>query len=211
LASNPRLSAFIRVRLKMARFDLDQAVAQVEARLPYTDASMARPFLLMLSGLPGTGKSFLARRLSAALRAPVIETDLVRKTLFPNPTYSADESAVVHWVSRLLMKKLLARGVPIILDATNLIESQRELIYHLAEQAGARLVIVQTVAPPEVVRARLERRFSQRDPEDLSDATWGVYRRMAERQQPIRRPHLVVDTSEDLELAVPKIIREVIR
>lgn len=195
----------------MARFDLDQAVAQVEARLAYTDASAARPFLLMLSGLPGTGKSYLARRLSERLRAPVIESDMVRKTLFPQPSYSADESAVVHWVSRLLIKKLLARGVPVILDATNLIESQRELIYRLAEQAEARLVIVQIVAPPEVVRERLERRLVQREPEDISDATWGVYRRMAERQQPIRRPHLVVDTSEDIEPALEKIIREVTR
>lgn len=195
----------------MARFDLDQAVAQVEARLPYTEDSRARPFLIMLSGLPGTGKSYLARRLSERLRTPVIETDFVRKTLFPQPSYSADESAIVHWVSRLLMRKLLARGVPVILDATNLIERQREMVYHVAEQAGARLVIVQTVAPEEVVRARLERRLTQRDPEDISDATWNVYRRMAERQQPIRRPHLVVNTSEDLEPAIDKIIREVTR
>ncbi len=195
----------------MARFDLDQAVAQVEARLPYTEDSRARPFLIMLSGLPGTGKSYLARRLSERLRAPVIETDFVRKTLFPQPSYSADESAIVHWVSRLLMRKLLARGVPVILDATNLIERQREMVYHVAEQAGARLVIVQTVAPEEVVRARLERRLTQRDPGDISDATWSVYRRMAERQEPIRRPHLVVNTSEDLEPAIDKIIREVTR
>ncbi|MER3545433.1 MAG: hypothetical protein C4311_12765 [Chloroflexota bacterium] len=195
----------------MARFDLDQAVAQVEARLPYTDSSLARPFVIMLSGLPGTGKSYLARRLSERLRAPVIETDFVRKTLFPQPSYSADESAIVYWVSRLLMRKLLARGVPVILDATNLIERQREMVYHVAEQAGARLVIVQTVAPEEVVRARLERRLTQRDPGDISDATWSVYRRMAERQEPIRRPHLVVNTSEDLEPAIDKIIREVTR
>jgi hypothetical protein len=195
----------------MARFDLDQAVAQVEVRLPYTEDSRARPFLIMLSGLPGTGKSYLARRLSERLRAPVIETDFVRKTLFPQPSYSADESAIVHWVSRLLMRKLLARGVPVILDATNLIERQREMVYHVAEQAGARLVIVQTVAPEEVVRARLERRLTQRDPGDISDATWSVYRRMAERQEPIRRPHLVVNTSEDLEPAIDKIIREVTR
>lgn len=195
----------------MARFDLDQAVAQVEARLPYTDGSVARPFVIMLSGLPGTGKSYLARRLSDRLRAPVIETDFVRKTLFPQPSYSADESAIVHWVSRLLMRKLLARGVPVILDATNLIERQREMVYHVAEQAGARLVIVQTVAPEEVVRARLERRLTQRDPGDISDATWSVYRRMAERQEPIRRPHLTVNTSEDLESAIDKIVREVTR
>jgi hypothetical protein len=34
---------------------------------------------------------------------------------------------------------------------------------------------------------------------------------MAERQEPIRRPHLVVNTSEDLEPAIDKIIREVTR
>jgi predicted kinase len=195
----------------MARFDLDHAVAQVETRLDYADASSAQPFLLMLSGLPGTGKSSLARQLSERLRSPIVETDVVRKTLFARPAYSADESAVVHWVSRLLIKKLLSRGVPVIFDATNLVESQRGTLYHTAEQVGVKLVIVRVVAPPQVVYERLQRRQRARESEDISDATWDVYRRMAERQQPIRRPHLVVDTNEDLQPALAKIIREVTR
>lgn len=188
-------------------FDLVQAVAEIEKRLANTDETTARPVLIMISGLPGTGKSYLARKLVEQLLFVVIETDFVRKTLFPRPTYTAEESGWVHRTSQALMRKLLSKGVRVIFDATNLVQHQREMIYHIAERAGARLVIVRTVAPEEVVRERLERRKEEPAPEDISDADWRVYKRMSQRQQPINRTHLVIDTSVDIDEAARKILR----
>jgi len=161
----------------------------------------------MLVGLPGTGKSYLARKLAQKEPFVILEADFVRKTLFPNPTYSGEESAFVHQVVHALLARFLRRGVRVIYDATNLIEWQREFVYHLADRAGARLIIVHTVAPPQVVQARLDKRQQNRSPGDLSDADWSIYRRMERRQEPIRRPHLVIDTTGDLEQAVHKILR----
>jgi len=188
-------------------FDLDQAVARVEKQLANTEETTAWPVLVMLCGLPATGKSYLARRLVERVPFVIVETDFVRKTLFPAPTYSAQESNLVHRVCHALMEKLLRRGARVIFDATNLLEFHRERVYRLARRAGAKLVVVQTVAPEEVVRERLEKRRVARAPDDISDATWAIYKRMASVQQPIGHPHLTVDTSGDLEQAVNKILR----
>jgi predicted kinase len=193
--------------MEVMEAELAQAVDTIEAALANTDQITAQPILIVVSGLPGTGKSYLARRLTERLPFVIVETDFIRKTLFAQPTYSAEESGWVHRVGHALIDRLLRKGVRVIFDATNLVEFQREMLYHLADKAGAKLIIVQTHAAEEVVRQRLERRHEVRDPHDLSDADWRIYKRMAGRQQKIRRPHLIVDTSADLDAAITKILR----
>ncbi len=187
--------------------DLEKAVAEVESKLTNTSYVTAYPVLIMLSGLPGTGKSYLARKLCEKIPFVVVESDFVRKTLFNPPTYSPRESALVHRVCHILIDRFLKKGLRVIFDATNLSEVHREYVYRLADKNNAKLVIVQTVAPEEVVRERLEKRHKARDDHDISDADWEVYSRMKQYQQPISRPHIVVDTSRDLEEEIQKILR----
>ncbi len=189
---------------------LPQAVAKVEAQLlPSEMATTAYPALIIMSGLPGSGKSYLSQRLADQLPAVIVESDRVRKVLFSHPTYSAEESTDVHRTCQEVMRRLLARGIRVIFDATNLVEFQRERLYSLAERSGTPLLIVRTVASEQVVRERLERRTAKA--EGSSDADWQVYRRMSESEQRIRRPHLCVDTTHDVEDAVQKVMRAIRR
>src|SRR5437764_421718 len=52
--------------------------------------------LILLSGLPGTGKSHFAAAIQARHPAAVVRSDEVRKQLFPYPTYSAGENGFVY-------------------------------------------------------------------------------------------------------------------
>ena len=181
-----------------------------EAFLPAEVETTAEPTLVVLSGLPGTGKSYLSGILAQRLGAVIVESDRVRKTIASSPTYSAAESELVHRVCRIAARMLLQRGANVIYDATNLIEFQREVIYHLADKAGAKLVIVQTVAPEEVVRERLERRKNLENPGDISDADWRIYQAMRRgmgQGSRFGRNFMVVDTSGDSEEAVARILR----
>ena len=81
---------------------------------------VAKPFLILVSGLPGTGKSYFSRRLSEKVPIAVVETDTLRKSLFPTPLYSADESSRLFQASHLLIEDLLRSGIPVLVDATNL-------------------------------------------------------------------------------------------
>jgi predicted kinase len=192
-------------------FDLPTAVAAVEKVMHLPLETTAHPVLIVLCGLPGTGKSYLSRQLSTRLPAVVMETDFVRKTLFPAPTYTFEESKRVHRVAQALIVRYLRQGRHVISDATNLREFHREMLYHLADVAGAGLVVVRVVASQEVVRERLELRQVTRAEGDISDADFSIYQRMRRDEEPIRRPHLVVDTSQDLEEGLAKILRAVRR
>jgi len=187
---------------------LAKAVAAVEAALDLAGEPVAQPVLLLLCGLPGSGKSHLARLLRPHLSAAIVESDHVRRILFAQPRHTGPESAWVFAVCHALIANLLGRSRSVIFDATNLIEHNREHLYRLADRAQAKLVVVRTVASEDVIRQRLAGRSQHPDPLDHSDADVAVYERMRPSEQPIRRPHLVVDTTQDIQQAVRRILRE---
>jgi predicted kinase len=166
-----------------------------------------RPALVVLVGLPGTGKSRFAEALRKRSGAVVLESDDLRKRLVGEPTYSAEESRRLFDTIHGAIDRLLGAGAAVVLDATNLAEREREPLYAIAEQRGARLVLARLVAPGSVVRERLAGRPG--DADSRSDADIEVYRRMRFREEEIRRPHYVVDTSRDIEPVLAKIVGEI--
>jgi hypothetical protein len=184
-------------------------VEQLASSLGELPEAVAWPALVMVSGLPGTGKSYFCRRLAERLPFVVLESDALRRALFPSPAYSPEETHRLFKAIHLLIKKLLKKGISIILDATNLSERYREYIYSITEHLGVKLVLVRVEAPPEVVRQRLGARV--RDAESKSDAGWEVYQKMRPTADRIRRQHFAVDTSRDIAPVVDKVVRKVAR
>ena len=186
-------------------------VSLLRESLPPLPEPVAHPALVVVSGLPGTGKSHFCRRLAEKLELVILESDSLRKLLFPSPTYGKEESARLFRTLHGLLEELLRKGVSVALDATNLEEHNREQLYHIADQAGARLVIVRMEAPPEVVEQRLQRRAKKEDQADHSEADWNVYTKMKPTADRIGRNHFAVDSSKDIAPVIDKIVRLVNR
>ncbi|MGB9723605.1 MAG: YegS/Rv2252/BmrU family lipid kinase [Chloroflexia bacterium] len=184
-----------------------QAARRVRAALHLPSGRLPRPALVLLCGLPGTGKSHLARCLAERLPLVIVSSDQVRRLLFPHPAYTPEEHHIVHSTCLEVVAGLLEEGDSVIFDATNLLRRHRQRYYTLAEEKGAALLILQTTAAPEVVRRRLQEREEGRLPDDESEADWAVYLDYAGKMEPIRRPHRVVDTGGDLSAAVEEIAR----
>ncbi|RJQ38685.1 MAG: ATP-binding protein [Dehalococcoidia bacterium] len=184
--------------------ETDSDVARLEETLGTLPQPVARPGFIVISGLPGTGKSHLASLLAKRLHYLVLESDRLRKVLFPRPSYQPGESARLFAAIHRLIETLLKKGISVILDATNLSERNREYLYSIADRAGAKLVIAAVEAPPETVKIRLTTR---RKAPDGSEADWSVYQKMKAEVEKIGRHHLVVDTSQDTGPAIEKIAR----
>ncbi|MFC1929404.1 AAA family ATPase [Chloroflexota bacterium] len=186
-------------------------VQLLEESLEPLPEPVAEPVLIVVSGLPGTGKSYFCGKLAERLPLLVLESDTLRQKLFPMPSYTAEESAWLFQAIHQLIAGLLRRGISLALDATNLSEQFRERLYSIADRQKARLIIVRVEAPPEIAYQRLQARVDKINPADKSDADWQVYQKMKSTVQKIQRNHYAVDTSRDITPVLDKIVRAVKR
>ena len=173
-----------------------------------TPAPRRAPFLVVVSGLPGSGKSHFSRELCRRYPLAHLNSDTLRRALFPHPSHGPDESARLFAAVHALLKRLLSRGVSAVLDATSLKEEHRRPLYEIAERAGAGLIIVRTEAPEAVALERLAARAEGAGAEDASDATEAVYSRMKSEVEPVGRPCITVDTSRDITPALEAVLQQ---
>ena len=168
----------------------------------------AAPFLVLLSGLPGTGKSYFAQELSRRLPFLIVGSDRMRKALVPDPKYDRPEHARVFAASHQFIEDLLQEGYRVVFDATNLNENIRRGAYEVAQRANSPMCLVWFTAPQAIVRRRLNDRSSGLKSDSHSDADWQIYCRLRPGAEPIKRPHLKVDSSQSISAALDQVLRQ---
>jgi|Deesub1362A_J573_1020465.scaffolds.fasta_scaffold00057_124 hypothetical protein len=160
--------------------------------------------LILLCGLPGTGKSTLAKRITRRYSATILQTDEVRKEIIKKPTYSQEEKRLVYKVVFLITKYLLKSKRNVILDGTFYKRKLRNEAYKIADECKNRFIIIECTAPEEVIKKRMKRRISKG--RGLSDADYDVYLKIKKQFEPIRREHLTVDTTKPFNTCVDEIL-----
>lgn len=140
----------------------------------------------MFAGLPGSGKSTLARELHKQLpNATLIQSDVIRKQMFPIPTYDGAESGSVFSLINSYIEKALCEDRDVIFDATNLREGNRKTVYKIAKRFNARVFLLLVVVPDDIAIERLKMRKSElkmrKSDKNMSDANEDIYRRMQKR------------------------------
>ena len=164
------------------------------------------PRVLMLAGLPGAGKSEFARRVNARRRFLTLESDRLRKSLFPRPEYTGAENRRLFDACHRVMGEFLGQGYPVLFDATNIRERDRAPVYDIARRYDAPLAVVVVTAPRAVVRQRLRRREAGQGAGGWSDAGWAVYCRMAPGWEPVTGPYILADTGRDVGPALRRVL-----
>jgi adenylylsulfate kinase len=86
---------------------------------------------IWVTGLPGSGKSVVSEALLTILkkkRIPVqlLSSDVLRKVMTPNPTYSIEERDIVYATLVYIATLLTENGVNVVIDATGNLRRYRE-------------------------------------------------------------------------------------
>jgi aminoglycoside phosphotransferase family enzyme/predicted kinase len=156
-----------------ARQLLDLALRHVEA---------SRVRLVLVGGLPGSGKSTVSTRLATETGWPVFHSDVVRKELagidpetsmaagYHEGLYRPDHTAATYRSLLDTARQRLERGESVILDASWTDAAFRADAEALAETTSSDLVALRCVAPFEVASRRLRERVAKTG----SDADPGV-------------------------------------
>ena len=161
---------------------------------------------IILAGLPGAGKSTLARALSVRLGGVILDKDRVREALFPDALtdYTREQDdlcmrAIYEAAVYLSRQGLNGQGMAAYVFLDGRTFSRREQIeeaVHAAEQAGAVCRILHVVCADDVAEARL----SAQDPtHPARNRDAHLYRMVKNRFEEIARPHATVDTTNGVE------------
>ena len=156
--------------------------------------------LVLLTGLPGSGKSHLARALAVQLTADVLNRDTVRDAIFPahDLDYSAAQNELASQVTYQVAEYILSRDPHRILILDGRPFSKRiqiEEVVRLAEHVNHQLYVIHCWAPDAVVHRRLEE-----DMRHTGNAAAGrnmeKYLRIKESFEPLAIEHLSVNTNQ---------------
>ncbi len=149
-----------------------------------------KPCLLLVGGLPGAGKSTLARALAEQANFTVIRSDEVRKelaqrsNLLPAPSSFGQGIYAPSWTARTYAEclhqaeQLLFEGKRVLVDASFGEDEQRQAFLRAATRLGVPGVFLLCRADAATARARLGKRRG-----DVSDADWSVFQEAARRWQ----------------------------
>ncbi len=178
-----------------------------------------KPALLIVCGLPGTGKSTLAAGIASRTGFTHLLSDAVRKELAGlRPTEAAPEGYgegiySEHFTERTYAElgrrafEFLKKGRSVILDATFSKRRYLKKAMEAAERAGAEVKIIECIASSATVRARLEeRRWASGN---VSDADWRIYIGKKAAFEELAGPRLAAAAESPLSENLLKVFREV--
>jgi predicted kinase len=158
--------------------------------------STTHPILILMYGLSGSGKSWIAERLAPVLGAVHLRSDVERKRLagiaqaahsesgLEQGLYSREATTRVYQHLVRCAGDTLAGGYTTIVDATFQRREDRAQFHDLAVELGVAACIVKCEAPPEALRARINARRQRGG--DPSDADLSVLRWQEVHCEPIQ-------------------------
>lgn len=140
--------------------------------------------LIIITGLPGTGKTTLATALAQRLDAEHYNTDMIRSDLGLRGQYDSDTKEQVYLALLESAKGGLQTGNIVVVDGTFYQSQLRSRFDQLARSQAAAVHWVELWADPDLIQKRVSKRRT------YSEADFEVYLKIKSTYEPILSPHL---------------------
>lgn len=163
--------------------------------------TLPRPKLLMITGLPGTGKTTVASALAKRLQAEHFNTDMIRQEMGLRGQYDPETKEQVYSILLERTREALAAGKTVVVDGTFYRSKLRD---EFRQQLNAQLIPIYWLelwAEDELIRKRVSKARA------YSEADFEIYLKIKATYEPILEPHLRLESKDaNLEQLVEEII-----
>lgn len=140
--------------------------------------------IIMVIGLPGTGKTTFAKSLAEALDAQHINTDIIRDSINKRGQYDPETKAKIYKEMLEQAETALNKGQNVVLDGTFFKKELRKPYREMATKYQANLYWMEIKAKEDVIRTRVSQRRA------YSEADFEVYLKIKSQYEPLEAPHL---------------------
>jgi predicted kinase len=158
------------------------------------------PLLVLVTGLPGVGKTTFARALAEKIRARHLNTDIIRDTLGLRGRYDDNSKQKIYRAMEAQTAEALRAGERVVVDGTFYRKELRAPYREIGKQAEASVYWLAIEAPEAVVKKRVSQK------RDYSEADYVVYLKIKDAWEPLDQPHLALP-SAPLEEMLDKALR----
>ncbi|MBU4032500.1 MAG: ATP-binding protein [Candidatus Thermoplasmatota archaeon] len=169
----------------------------------FTSKGPGNPRLLVMSGLPMSGKSYLSNLISVKMdgKVCIVRTDgfrpVVAKHMGRNqPMYDKEEHTLVFEIGRRLISAALDNGWSVIADATNLTELYRKWAVDAAKDRSVRVLAAFLEISPETAMDRV--REKDRDGSAASPAVYALLSYEKEQIEKCSIHYIVINSEIDV-------------
>ena len=184
--------------------------------------SKSPPFLIVIYGNIGTGKSYLAKHLQALTGFSCLQSDIIRKKTFRIPPFSHKKGKINQGVYdketiRRVYEKmidaafsLLSKNKSVILDATFAKKIFRDKIIVLAKKIKVPYIFIECQLSEKIILERLKKRKKEKE---VSDADIYVYFKKKKEFEPIKisKAHYrKINTSLSINSQIDRVLKKVL-
>ncbi len=114
-----------------------------------------QPYLILLIGIPGSGKTFFAEKFAKAFNTPFINLNDLRFDLFAAPEFTKDEESHLETIGRSILPELMRSRRAIMIEGGLEARSDRMAYRQIAKQNNYEVVTVwvQNTEPTALYRS----------------------------------------------------------
>lgn len=146
------------------------------------------PMLVVVFGLPGSGKTYFATQLAARLNARLVSSDELRKQMFDTPTYTEDEKKEIYAAIYRQAKACCLKQETLVIDATYYKEQYRQqLLQGLG--TSTHVIFIEVITREHIAKSRLAKK------RPFSDADFSVYQQIKKEWEPFVGEHLQLEST----------------
>ncbi|MEM6997908.1 MAG: ATP-binding protein [Patescibacteria group bacterium] len=131
---------------------------------------LEKPALIMIVGMPGSGKTYLMRRLAEDLGAVHISAEKIRHEIFEKPSLTRDEEAVVRQLMMMLAEEFLKTGLSVLYDTSVSTKDERKEMRDFARKLKAEPILIWQQLDTSTAFIRTQKR----NPQDNDDDRFAV-------------------------------------
>jgi predicted kinase len=154
--------------------------------------------VIVVSGLPGCGKSTLAEALAEKLSLPIFSVDPIESAIIQSGFNRGFETGLAAYlVAEALAAEQLKLGLSVIIDAVNPVQEARDMWKQLSNKHEVNLRIIECRLDPYIHKQRIEARV--RNIEGIPEVTWEDVENRRDEYLPWHEERLIVDTSATTE------------